>query len=357
MKRVVIWGVGGTARDFFNKKGFYRDFEIMAFTDNNAKTWQEKFCGYQVIEPSELKNIQYDYIVICSLHHKAIREQLEERLSIEHSKIITCFEIEEVIKNKILEKYRSVQEKEIQETVEYLRHHRLNVYGSFETGQQQYFVYRDEEHHPYIMFENKRMYFPDSYVFIQADGRERVGDILYEQKKGSPHQYIQNTNEIKPGSVIVDAGVCEGNFALRYIDLAKKMYLIEADEEWMQALRRTFQPYRDKVIFCQKFLTRYNSANTVTIDTLVEESVDFIKMDIEGAEIDALLGARKTLQRSCARCAICSYHKENDEENIRFLLEACGYHTSTSKGYMFFAYDENIVDTLDLRRGMVYGQK
>ena len=248
-------------------------------------------------------------------------------------------------------------DKEIQETVSYFKNKGLNVYGSYEEVKQRYLVNRDQDNHPYIIFENKRMYYPDTYRFIKADGKEFVGDVLYEQQSGSPHQYVRNEEAIKQDSVIVDAGVCEGNFALRYIDKAKKVYLIEADNEWMQALKRTFRPYGDKVVFCQKFLTRYNSSNTITVDSLVKEEIDFIKMDIEGAEIDALLGARKTLQKSSAECAICSYHKQNDEENIRFILESYGYRTSVSKGYMFFVYDEDIIDTLDLRRGVVYGEK
>lgn len=356
-KKVVIWGVGGTAKDFLNKKGFYREFEIMAFTDNNPNTWHKEYCGFKVIEPSDLQSMVYDYIVICSLHYLEIRKQLEESLGVECSKIITSYDIEKSIKNKVLEKYTLVQEEEIQEVVEYFRHKGLNIYGSFETAKQDYLVYRDQEHHPYIMFENKRMYFPDNYQFIKIDGKEYVDDILYEHREGSPHQYIRETSEIKQDSVIVDAGVCEGNFALRYIDKAKKVYLIEADDEWMDALKRTFQPYHDKVVFCQKFLTRYDSASTITLDSLVGEKIDFLKMDIEGAEIDALLGGRRVLQRSNARCAVCSYHKQNDEENIRFLLESYGYSTQTSNGYMFFVYDDNIVDTLDLRRGVVYGYK
>ena len=356
-KKVVIWGVGGNARYFLNKKGFYRDFEIMALTDNNPKVWHKEYRGFKVIEPSELQNMEYDYIIICSLHHLEIRKQLEESLSVECSKIITSFAIDENIKNKVLEKYASVQEEEIQGVVKYFKQKGLNVYGSFETAKQDFLVYRDQEYHPYVMFENKRMYFPDTYQFIKIDDKEFVDDILFEQKEGSPHQYIRETSEIKQDSVIVDGGVCEGNFALRYIDKASKIYLIEADGEWMDALKRTFQPYRDKVVFCQKFLTRYDSASTITLDSLVTENIDFLKMDIEGAEIDALLGGRRVLQRSNARCAVCSYHKQNDEENIRFLLESYGYSTQTSKGYIFFAYDENIVDTLDLRRGVVYGYK
>ena len=159
------------------------------------------------------------------------------------------------------------------------------------------------------------------------------------------------------GSVIVDAGTCEGNFALRYIEKAKKVYLIEPDPLWMQALQRTFQPYRNKVVFCSKFVGKQDSADTITIDSLVSERADFIKMDIEGAELDALAGAKRTLEDSHAKCAICSYHRWHDEKAIRKMLEGYGYTTSTSQGYMFFPYDENIMDTLDLRRGVVYGDK
>lgn len=80
-------------------------------------------------------------------------------------------------------------------------------------------------------------------------------------------------------------------------------------------------------------------------------------MDIEGAEIDALLVAKKTLLLSKARCSICSYHRQNDEENIRFILEGLGYKTKTSEGYMFYFIDRKIGKSLDFRRGVVYGSK
>ena len=62
----------------------------------------------------------------------------------------------------------------------------------------------------------------------------------------------------------------------------------------------------------------------VRIDTLVEElgleRVDFIKMDIEGAEVDALLGAEETISLFKPKLAICTYHRPTDPIEIRRIL-------------------------------------
>lgn len=357
MKKAILWGLGGTARDFLDKKGLYRDINIVALTDNNPAVWNTSHRGVPVIPPIELKKAEYDIIIICSLYFKEIRMQLEQDLGVEHAKITSCFEMEEEVKRKLIQKYGSYPDREIQQVVNYFKHNRLNVFGGYESERQHYPVSRDNEDHPYIMFEGKRMYFPDTFPVRGVEGTEYVDDVLYEQKEGSPHLYIRSEDDVKEGSVIVDAGTCEGNFALRYVEKAEKVYLIEPDPLWAQTLLRTFRPYRNKVKLCPKFAGRYDSADTISIDSLVSEKVDFIKMDIEGAELDALIGARRTMENSDAKCAICSYHKWNDEIEIRDLLERYGYRTSVSPGYMFFLHDEDIMDTLDLRRGVVYGEK
>jgi FkbM family methyltransferase len=57
-----------------------------------------------------------------------------------------------------------------------------------------------------------------------------------------------------------------------------------------------------------------------TIDKLVDElkltRVDYIKMDIEGAEQRALAGARSTLARFHPRMALSAYHRPDDPEGI-----------------------------------------
>ena len=53
-----------------------------------------------------------------------------------------------------------------------------------------------------------------------------------------------------------------------------------------------------------------------TIDNLNLEKATFIKMDIEGAELNALKGAEKTILRDKPKLAICIYHSLDDMVRI-----------------------------------------
>jgi len=74
----------------------------------------------------------------------------------------------------------------------------------------------------------------------------------------------------------------------------------------------------------QRKILKKQKVEAITIDELVKElglkRVDFIKMDIEGAEIDALLGAEKTIKTYHPKLAICSYHRETDSDEIKRII-------------------------------------
>jgi FkbM family methyltransferase len=67
---------------------------------------------------------------------------------------------------------------------------------------------------------------------------------------------------------------------------------------------------------------------TITLDDYVMslglEKVDFIKMDIEGAELQALTGARETIRHFKPKLAICLYHKWNDAFTLPQAIHATG---------------------------------
>ena len=76
-----------------------------------------------------------------------------------------------------------------------------------------------------------------------------------------------------------------------------------------------------------------------SIDDLVTGKPGFIKMDVEGAEYDALIGAEKTIKDYTPALAICVYHKRDDliaiprliksfDSRYRFYLRAYSYHAT-----------------------------
>ncbi len=356
--KAIIWGVGGKGYDFLREKIRNYKYEIVCFTDSNPNSWGRKMRGeYLIINPEKINEFDYDAIVICSQYDEEIKKRLVNELKIEPNLIFSYRDIETEICNSIIEKYQNSEEVEMNKTLEFYKKGSLGYFGSYNPPYEKYStVYRDEDY-PYILFEDKKMYFPPNYSFMIRDGKEVVPDILYEQGEESPHRYIPDDYEMQDGVVILDAGVCEGNFALRYVEKASKVYLVEADINWMDALKKTFEPFKDKVVFCNKYLSGRDNRDEITIDKLVEDKLDFLKMDIEGSEVYALLGGKQTLLENNVRCAICSYHRQYDDRYISYILESYGYRTSHSKGYVFFPVDEYLMDTMDLRRGVIYAEK
>jgi len=75
-----------------------------------------------------------------------------------------------------------------------------------------------------------------------------------------------------------------------------------------------------------------------TIEHLGLDHVDFIKMDIEGSERNALAGARRTLARDAPRMALCIYHREDDRQVVPQLVLAAqpDYHIIESLNQAYF---------------------
>lgn len=56
----------------------------------------------------------------------------------------------------------------------------------------------------------------------------------------------------------------------------------------------------------------YQATNINSIDNLISQKVDYIKLDIEGAEQDTIIGAKDTIKKYKPILAICIYHKAED---------------------------------------------
>jgi FkbM family methyltransferase len=157
---------------------------------------------------------------------------------------------------------------------------------------------------------------------------------------------IYRTARIQPGSVVLDCGANVGTFTRRALNRgAGKVVAIEIIPEFAEGLRRTFanEIREGRVIVYSKgvwdketeldlrgdsVVLPRDAAPTrlpvTTIDHIVSElqlpSVDFIKMDIEGAEKNALRGGQATLAKYAPTMALSSEHLPDDMERIPALV-------------------------------------
>jgi len=156
---------------------------------------------------------------------------------------------------------------------------------------------------------------------------------------------------VRKGDIVLDCGANVGTFA-RYAldDGAEKVIAIEPAPDNVECLRRNFateiasgrlvlvakgvwdkedtldlrvdpeNQAADSFVIEREGATVTARVPLTTIDKLAGElglaRVDFIKMDIEGAEVNALKGARETLARHHPRMAISAYHRPSDPAEI-----------------------------------------
>jgi len=158
---------------------------------------------------------------------------------------------------------------------------------------------------------------------------------------------IYQTDRIKPGAIVLDCGANYGTFTRRaLLRGAAKVVAIEINPEVAEALRRTFAQEigEGKVVVYNKGVWDKDAelelrgdsvviahegprlrVPVTTIDHIVDElrlgSVDFIKMDIEGAEKNALRGGRATLAKFAPTMALSSEHLPDDVEKIPALVK------------------------------------
>ncbi len=189
----------------------------------------------------------------------------------------------------------------------------------------------------YIVHKGKNLYFTPSYSIEKI--RSLYIELITEQDVESPHRYIINYDELK-GKNLLDIGAAEGIFSLENIELLNHVYLFETEQFWIDALKATFEPWIEKVTIIQKYVSDKSKDNMITIDDFFKgQQIDslFFKMDIEGAEMTALKGAKNTIQ-ACKdiQLAICTYHRPTDPKEISNFINAAGCKSEFSKGYLYW---------------------
>ena len=210
-------------------------------------------------------------------------------------------------------------------------------------------------------------------VYEQAD-RVLLGEAIWADEEsrseyvaqvrlralGDPSGLAQPTREsyvldrvfdIEPEDVLVDCGAFDGDTIRDWIARQPKFGKIEAVEADSHSFARlagyvaTLAPeQRSRIrlhkcaVGARRGTVRFEDTGKVdskvsdlgaTVVDMVpldvmfaSKTVSMIKMDIEGAEFDALLGARQVIQRDQPILAICVYHRQDDLWRLPLLIRA-----------------------------------
>lgn len=326
-KRVLVFGCGNSiAKEFIRKQKL---FEIEAIVDDYFS--EESFNGIPVIGSNAIESVSSVYAVNLTFSFQAYnffnRLALANRISMYNYYEVTQyfdFVSDYPYFNNILmdldqhyEEYRSVLDRledDLSKAI-VLKH----------------LLYR-------LTFDFK--------LFL--DVRERAEDQYFDLNMGE-------------GEVFVDGGVFDAQTTLEFMkraDAIKKIYCFEPDAHnfalvearlgmhsnveilnaglWNQRAKKYFMATSDEISRIVE-----SGEIEIVLTTIDEAAGDasFIKLDIEGAEYEALEGAKETIVGNLPKLAVSIYHRPEDLYKILSLLvsytDRYRYHIRHYGDYVF----------------------
>ncbi len=295
-----IFGAGNLGKEIyeiFHKNSIY----VKAFIDNHPKF--ENFCGIPIINLDKIENRNAN-IIISSINY--------------------MYELE-----------KQAQEYGFTNTISFGT--LTEIFNELQSFNPAYNGLRED----YI--KNKEKY-AHLRSMLDDEHSKRVLDTLISYRQtldSSVYAKIYDTNSVQyfedflPNcDVFVDGGSYDGentvDFISRFPDY-KKIYLFEPDSESIKLAQAKLSEFNNikyleygisdesKVL---KFDSRHNFGSVisetgtteikcVSLDDIVQEDYAYIKLDIEGAELDAINGAQRLISNG-SPLAICVYHKPQD---------------------------------------------
>lgn len=321
-KSVFIYGAGNAGGLTYNKlKELNADHNVKAFLDKNASKINNTKFGLDVINPEDEKlstEIKKESIVFISVfcnrtEYENIKKYL---LEIGYGTIYYYFGL------IFLEKINELEN---------------------DTVKKAFGLLKDNE--------SREIYLK----WIEASGT--ICDDFFEEKDEEIQYFVNNVKFEKGYSRFIDCGAYIGDTAKEIVENKGKIDAIacfEADIENYSKLVNSMRKNRvaDEqillpcAVWSKEDILRFNTVNSgsscisdegsevitaVSIDQCLSDfAPTFIKMDIEGAEEEALKGARETIKKYKPDMAISIYHK------LEHIWKLMIYIDSIAKGYEFY---------------------
>jgi len=307
-ERIIIYGTGVGGRriyDILREMG-YRSF---VFTDSNPAVWGETIFGYDIISPEKIK--KNDIVCIASYFN-----------SIEIANKLYQSGIKNIVELFFLKLL------DLKKTIIFLQNNIDNIKKVLKL------LYDEKSKECYLKMLLFRLTLNPLYITTSPSDRRYFHPIVRP-----------NSNDI-----VIDGGAYDGDtiewwskmgvspkiiFAfdpdeINYLNLIKKY----KTEKKIKPVKKGLYNKQMKLKFhgnsgSAGSLIREDgseSIEVISIDLFVKKneisSIDLIKLDIEGAELKALMGAKHVLSEFSPKLQICLYHKTSDFIEIPLLINS-----------------------------------
>ena len=305
---IVLWGLGTYTEEVIALLG---EEKIEGIVDSSESKWGEKIGKFTIEDPRLLRQ-RIDvkrcvFMISVASHNYEIAYNLVHEWAIEENKI---FSFTSYFAEKYMYDANAIMgnEEKIRKTLE---------------------IFADEP---------SKRYFKNLII-----GKLSRNPICFKENDNikKEYYYINKGKDIcvKSGDTILDCGAYIGDTAELFIKQTQKKCKIYCFEplkgnyeqlcQWIEKCH-----YENQIVCINTMLSNYSGKTQIvapsntsvsasrevegefgndvrigTIDEYIDEKVDFIKMDIEGAELEALKGAEKIIRKYKPQMMISAYHR------------------------------------------------
>lgn len=311
-KKIILYGTAMTGK-FFADILQLEQIDFYGFCGQHSERFPDGLMGKPVISPDELVAHKDEYYILLTVNEEKSYTEISQFL------LKSAYPEKNIFPNWINFQY---------------------IYDSFvqKFDEMQYFEFPELYRRGTAFVDGGCFDCETSRKFAEWCGGAYSSIIAFEPDPDNYAQCCKNVRDVPlPNFQLINAGLSsqEGTAVFNALNNSLGSYII--------SVRPDFDETKTNIA------GNIISIRTAAIDDIVgDRTVGFIKLDIEGAELDALHGAKNTIARDKPLLAICVYHKHGDLFAImdylhqllpeyRFLLRH--YSTITAETILYASVD------------------
>jgi len=344
--KIAIYGTGETGREFYNLINTFRpDIKVLYFFDSFDK--RKKYNNISIIK--NIKQIQsleksLDYIVVCSIFWNEINNYLDKH-DIKKNYILSNFIINKGSHINSFgdfyfnpKKINSLKKKYYKIIKNFSDSHSKKIYKECFALR----VYKKEESFfKFIINFNRkhRFFFRDNYLKllnikkinyeIEAggyDGKESSKLLMHLRK----NKNFKKLFVFEPNLKLFKEGKFYNKMNKNYFSLYEN--ILGNKDKLLKFYINSNSPGSSCVQRNSSFKKQHKNINGIRIDSFLKKhqvSTNFLRLDVEGSEMQVLKGARHSIIKYKPQIQISVYHKKED------LLDIPEYLLSLNNNYQF----------------------